>query len=144
MPNANYTQTITLYNCLHAVDSQDKKDHWYRHVLTDCFYKAAVTRIESGTNAGMQNTYTVRVPESDQYKPYAEWAELLEEERKECFTAAVDDIVIAGECTEEITGATGQTAVQIMKRHKPDAFKVTAFSDNTKFLTAKHYRLGGG
>ena len=53
------------------------------------------------------------------------------------------DIVVYGECAEEITGTSGQTATQIMNHHKPNAFKVTASADNTKFPAAKHYRLGG-
>lgn len=143
MPNANYVHTITLYNCLRAADSADKKDHWYRHVLDECYYKASVTRTDSGTSAGMQNTYTVRIPESLQYKPYSVWATLSDEERSAFFTMNLDDIVVHGMCMEEITGSAGQTAVQVMKRHKPDAFKVTAVSDNTAALAAKHYRLGG-
>ena len=34
---------------------------------------------------------------------------------------------------DEITGVSGQTAAQVLNRHKPNAFKVTAFSDNTSF-----------
>ena len=30
-----------------------------------------------------------------------------------------------------------------MRRHKPNAFRVTAFSDNTGHRLGKHYRLGG-
>lgn len=143
MPNPNYTHTITLYNCMSAADSPDKKDHWYRHVLQDCYYKAAVTRVESGTSAKMQNVYTVRIPESQNYKPYREWCGLAEEDRKTCFTLHLDDIVVAGECLEEITGASGQSAVQVMNRYKPDAFKATAVSDNSKAFMARHYRIGG-
>ena len=54
-----------------------------------------------------------------------------------------DDIVVKGECREEITGESGQTAAQVLNRHKPEAFRITAFSDNTGFGAAKHYRLGG-
>lgn len=143
MPNANYVHTITLYNCLRAADSVDKKDQWYRHVLNDCYYKAAVMRAESGTSASQQNTYIARIPQSEQYRPYAVWTSLPEVEKGQCFTMNLDDIVVAGECSDEITGAAGQAAVQLLKRHKPDSFKVTAVSDNTKALYAKHYRLGG-
>lgn len=141
--NPNYTHTITLYNCLAAADSTDKKDHWYRYVLPGCYYKAAVTRVDGGTSAKMQNVYTVRIPEDKAFRPYREWCGLGDEERKECFTLRLDDIVVAGDCREEITSAGGQTAVQLMNRYKPDAFKVTAVSDNTAALSAKHYRLGG-
>lgn len=143
MPNASYVHTITLYNCLRAADSPDKKDHWYRHILHDCYYKSSVVRVDSGTSAGQQNVYTVRIPESPQYRPYADWLKLVEEERKKYFTMQLDDVVVHGECREEITGASGQTAVQLMKRYKPDSFKVTAVSDNSRALCAKHYRLGG-
>lgn len=141
--NPNYRHTITLYNCLKAADSPDKKDHWYRKELGCCYYKAAITRVDSGASAGMQNTYTVRIPESDRYLPYADWAELPDSEREKYFTASLDDIVIAGVCGEEITGASGQAAAQVLQRHKPDAFKVTAVSDNTRAPLERHYRLGG-
>lgn len=141
--NPNYTHTITLYNCLKSNDSKDKKDHWYRHVLTCCYYKASVTRTDSGSSAGMQNTYTVRIPESPQYKPYHVWAALSDEERRESFTMNLDDIAVHGECMEEITDESGHRAVQVMNRSKPDSFKVTAVSDNTAAMAAKHYRLGG-
>ena len=147
--NPNYNQTITLYNCLKAADNPEKKDIWYRHVLSECYYKAAINRMESGARSGigmiaaMQSVYTVRIPQSAAYRPYHEWAKLSEAERRQCFTGRLDDIVIVGNCEEEITGLAGQTATQVMGRYKPDAFKVTAFSDNTKVPMAKHYRLGG-
>lgn len=141
--NPNYGHTITLYNCMKATDAPDKKDHWYRHELSGCYYKAAVTRTDTGIGAGMQNVYTVRIPESDRYKPYGEWAGLTEDDRPRYFTMDLDDIVISGSCGEEITRHSGQTAAQVLKRHKPDAFKVTAVSDNTRGMFAKHYRLGG-
>lgn len=141
--NPNYRHVITLYNCLKAADSPDKKEHWFSQVLENCYYKAAVIRVDTGTSAGMQNTYTVRIPESARYLPYAAWVRLAEEKREKYFTVSLDDIVVAGICTEAITGAGGQAAVQVLKRYKPDAFKVTAVSDNTKALYERHYRLGG-
>lgn len=141
--NPNYRHTITLYNCLKVADSPDRKDHWYRRVLSGCYYKAAVTRIESGTNAGVQNTYVVRIPKHERYRPYAVWAQLPEKEREKFFTMSLDDLVLYGERKEEITGSVGQTAVQLMKRYKPDAFKVTACADNTRSQIEQHYRLGG-
>ena len=93
----------------------------------------------NGTQASVQNTYVVRIPEDDRYLPYAEYKDSPEEH----FTASQGDIVIYGECLDEITGVSGQTAAQVLNRHKPNAFKVTAFSDNTSFPLAKHYRLGG-
>lgn len=142
--NPNYMHTITLYNCLKACDSADKKDHWYRIVLNDCYYKAAISRADSGTmNAGQKNVYVVRIPADERYRHYPEWAALPDDLRGRYFTMSLDDVVIYGNCLEEITGESGKTAVQITKYHKPGAFKVTACSDNTRAPVERHYRLGG-
>lgn len=141
--NPNYRHTITLYNCLKATDSPDRKDHWYRTVLNNCYYKAAVSRVDSGTSAGARNTYVVRIPKNPNYLPYAEWVKLSMEQRNRYFTMNLDDVIVYSDCKEEITGESGMTAVQLMKRKKPDAFKVTACSDNTRAPAEKHYRLGG-
>lgn len=141
--NPNYNHTITLYNCLRAEDAPEKKDIWYRHVLHNCFYKAVVVRVESDKGVRMTNTYTVRIPESPEYKPYHEWAKLSEELRASYFTFRADDIVLKGECQDEITGVVPYTAAQILNVYKPDAFRVTAISDNTNAVSGKHYRLGG-
>lgn len=143
--NPNYNQTITIYNCLRAADnSNDTKDVWYRTVLEECFYKNVIGRTEYVDKAPkMESAYTVRIPESEKYRPYHEWVKLPDEERSRYFTCSQKDIVIQGECSEEITGVSPNTASQILSRYKPDAFVVTAFSDNTSHICGKHYRLGG-
>lgn len=137
--NQNYIHTITLYNRIQAADSKDKKEHWKRTVLHNCFWKAQVNTGFNGTQASVQNTYVVRIPKDGRYLTYAEYKDSPEEH----FTVSQGDIVICGECAEEITVESGKTAAQVLNRYKPSAFKVTAFSDNTSFPLAKHYRLGG-
>lgn len=108
-------------------------------MLRGCFWKTVINTGFFGTQASVQNTYVVRIPENSHYRPYAEYINA----NRGFFTASAGDIVVKGECKEEITGEGGQTAAQILNRHKPDAFKVTAFSDNTGFPVGRHYRLGG-
>ena len=143
--NPNYNQTITLYNCLRAADNPDeKKDIWYRKVLERCFYKSAIGRSEyASRDPKMVSDYTVRIIESDRYKPYHEWINLPEEQREQYFTCSIKDIVVKGTCEEEITSISPNTAAELLSRYKPDAFVVTAFSDNTSHMKAKHYRIGG-
>lgn len=137
--NPNYVHTITLYNRIRAADTEDKKEHWIKTVLHNCFYKAQVNTSFQGTQASVSGTYVVRIPEDQRYLPYADFIK----SPKGHFTVSADDIVVCGSCGEEITGEAGYTAAQVLQRHKPNAFKVTAFSDNTAFRIAKHYRLGG-
>lgn len=137
--NPNYVHTITLYNRIRAADTEDGKEHWAKTVLPNCFYKSEVSACFADTQASVSNTYTVRIPRDRRYLPYAEFVK----DPKGHFTVSLDDIVIYGICNEDITGESGRTAVQVLQRHRPNAFKVTAFSDNTAFRMAKHYRLGG-
>lgn len=137
--NPNYCHTITVYSRIQARDSEDRKEHWKRTVLRNCFYKSKISTVMNGTQASVQNTYTVRIPEDDRYLPYVDFVK----DQKGHFTLSQDDIVVYGECTEEITGEAGNRAAELLGRHKPNAFKVTAFSDNTAFPVSKHYRLGG-
>ena len=138
MINPNYCHTITLYNCLKARDNPDKKEVWKRTVLEKCFYQSSNTLVQNGTEATMANTYTVRIPQDARYLPYRNWAG-----QEEYFTVSEGDIVVCGECQDEITGESGKTASEILRKNKPNAFKVTSFSDNTSHRMGKHYRLGG-
>lgn len=143
--NPNYNQTITLYNCFRAVDNPNaKKDIWKKTVLKDCFYKNIMGRSEyADKDPKMQNVYTARIPVSEKYKPYHEWIQLPDEERANYFTCSQKDIVVKGECSENVTGSSPYTATELLARYKPDSFVVTAFSDNTSHRVGKHYRLGG-
>lgn len=136
--NPNYVNTITLYNRIRASDTKDRKEKWIRTVISGCFYKALVNTVLT-TQATVSNTYTVRIPKDSRYLPYPEFLK----NPTGHFTVSMDDIVVAGICQEEISGTDGHTATQLLTRNKPNAFKVTAFSDNTNHLTNKHYRLGG-
>lgn len=122
--NPNYVHTITLYHKVSAAG----KEHWAKTVFHNCFWKSVVNTGFNGTQASVQNTYVARIPEESCLEPLS----ILQ-----------GDIVILGECKEEITGTSGQTAAQVLNWNKPNAFKVTAFSDNTSFPVDRHYRLGG-
>lgn len=137
--NPNYVHTITLYNRIRAADTEDRRERWVRTVLPDCFFKSRIVVGYTGQQAEAGNTYVVRIPQDERYRPYREFAAAPEG----YFTLSTGDIVVCGQCEDEITGESGQTAAQVLERHKPDAFKVSAVTDNTSFRLAKHYRLGG-
>lgn len=141
--NPNFTQTITLYNHVPARYTPEKKERWYRKVLDQCFFKAETRVVKLNEEASKESTYTVRIPPSDKYLPYPEWVATTEDGKKQYFTMAEDDIVVLGECLEEVTGEKGATATEVLLRHKPDAFQVTSIADNTARRLGKHYRLGG-
>ncbi len=118
--NPNYIHTITLY--------RNRNGAWSKTVLHNCFWKAGIAVTQNGTEALQANTYTVRIP--------------LKEAGAD-FAVMTDDIVVLGNCVDEITKSSPDTAAEVLQRKKPNAFRVTAFSDNTSHRMDKHYRLGG-
>lgn len=142
--NPNYNHAITVFNCLKAADNPNsKKDTWQKTVIHDCYYKNVMGRVDSEKSSKMQNVYTARIPKSDDYLPYHEWAKKSDDARTSYFTFSLGDIIVKGECDDLITGSSPNTATELLDRYKPDAFLVTAFSDNTYHQVSKHYRVGG-
>lgn len=119
--NPNYVHTITHYHKL-------PDGSWTRRVLHNCFFKAVTNVSQVSTQAAVSNIYTVRIPLEEAGLGYA---------------VSLDDMVMLGECADVISNTAGNRAAEILRRYKPNAFMVSAFSDNTSHLMDKHYRLGG-
>lgn len=120
--NRNYVHTVTLYR-------RQADGSYSRTVLKNCFWKAVTELVQSGTEVSMRNAYTVRIP--------------VEAVTGGLAVSLNNDMVILGECLDEVSNSAGYRAAEVLSRYKPNAFKVTAFSDNTGHLCDRHYRLGG-
>jgi hypothetical protein len=118
MPNPNYTHTITLFH----KKLVDKKEIWTSSVISNCFYKCETTISQNGTDVSKSNTYTARIPQGD-------------------IDVSMDDIVVYGSVIDEI--GKDMNATQLLHKYKPDAFRITSISDNTRYKFGKHIRLGG-
>lgn len=117
----NYTDTITYYH--------KGPNGWTRDVYDGCFFRSAITVVQSDTSERVVNTYTVRIP-YDVAGP--------------AFAASPGDIIIKGMCTDTIDDSfKGSRAAEVLNAHKPDAFRVSAVSDNTGRPIDKHWRMGG-
>lgn len=118
--NPNYVDTITIFR------KQDGA--WVKNVLHNCFWKSKIESVQNGTEVNKVNTYTVRIPL---------------EVAGEGFKVSTGDVAALGECQDEITMKSPNTASEVLNRNKPEAFAVTAYADNTSHLMDKHYRFGG-
>lgn len=134
-----WTHTVTVLNRRAGRDSPDHLDAWKKTVLRDCFWAGKQTRGQSGrmtasTEVSEGASYLLRVPQDAGCRTYREWKEDMEG-----FTFSTGDYIIRGEVTEEITPETVQAVVE---SHRPDAFEVQLFKDNTDG-PLPHYRLEG-
>lgn len=145
MPNPNYRDTITIYNCLKAKDNDTKADQWYPTVLTGCFFQSTVAQTVNGQTLSMASSYLARIPDAHgdnaAYMPYAEWAALPD--KKGYFTVSENDVIIKGSVVQNITGKSPNTMAELLASRKPEAFRVRVFKDNTGFPVGKHYRVSG-
>lgn len=129
-----WTDTVTVLNRRDGLDSPDHLDTWKKTVLRGCFWAGEQTRRQSGQEINEGASYLLRVPQSADYRPYLEWKAGMEG-----FTFSPGDYVILGEAAEEIAPETVQ---RVVEQHRPDAFEIRKFKDNTKGPLS-HYRLEG-
>ena len=119
MPNPNYNHDITVYH--------KNGTAFERRVLSGVFFHAQQVTTTGGTSASVNNVYVVRIPKNGAGIGY---------------DIKAGDIIVHGVVADEVTGAKGATATDILAKYKPDAFKVTAVSDNTHGFDP-HIKIGG-
>lgn len=129
-----WNDTVTVLNKRDGLDSPYGLDTWKKAVLRGCFWAGEQTQGQSGQEISGGAAYLLRVPKSADYRPYRDWKADMEG-----FTFSPGDYIILGEAVEEITPETVQ---RVVERHRPDAFQVREFKDNTRG-PLPHYRLEG-
>lgn len=130
--NENFNSTITLYNLFASSDG----DIWKKTVLQNCFARVEIIKSVSGNELSMASSFTVRIPASESYLPYENWA------AANCvgWTLRAGDIVVIGEVRDEITPE--KNAVQLLAKYKSRAFKIREFADNS-IHAQPHYKVVG-
>lgn len=135
-----FRHTVTVLNKLDGRDSPDHLDRWKKTVLRHCTWKekrtqGASSRLSTASEVNEDTGYLVRVPPSEDYRPYREWAADMRG-----FTFSPGDYVIMGEVTQEITA---ETVLAVVQYYRPAAFEVTLFQDNAGTGILDHYRVEG-
>ncbi len=130
--NENFNRAITLYNLFISPDG----DVWKRTVLQNCFARVEIIKSVSGNEISAASSFTVRIPASESYLPYENWA------AANCvgWTLRAGDIVVMGEVRDEITPE--KNAAKLLAKYKDSAFKIRAFTDNSRY-TQPHYKVAG-
>lgn len=136
--NPNFNQTVTIYNCLKSKDTEDHKAQWWKKTLHNCSWTGD---IKTGQKERTDQTKTpetvVRIPiQTDlEYLPYTEW----KNNPSASFTLNPGDVVILGECDDEITGISPDTASEFIQKHS-ECFMIQLVKDNTRCLGFKHLK----
>lgn len=110
-------------------------DSWKKTVLKDCTWVSEQVMSMEGIKVNLSAKYTVRIPQSSNYKPYHEW-----KSKMQGFTVSEGDYIIKGTIPYEVTP---ENVLQIVSSHRPNAFEIRIFKDNTDLGYENHYKVVG-
>lgn len=120
------SQKVTIVNRLKGVDNDSGKDIFYKKTLNDCVWMGKQIGSRNGNEMIYTEGYQVHIPRNQEctYFEYKDW--IAKENLDDCFTLSVDDYVILGEVTEEITP---NNVTKIIQKYKPNAFQIRLHDD---------------
>ena len=140
-----WDDTITLYN--KYIEPGTKRVKWFRHVLTDCFYKHTVEKITVGKTTIDANVSVCRIRVSDDFIDKKSWMAMSDDEKALYFTLSGGDIIVADEIDFEIDEYTpGQRSSDLIKDNKewPGCFTVEVVNINVGGGRGnEHYHVKG-
>lgn len=136
LPTFDYT--ITVLNKVKSTDSATGLDVWRKTVINNCAWSSNAVRNIQGSTVSVGNAFVVRVPKSPDYHPYSEWKDNVDNG----FTFSTGDYIIKGEIEEDVI--TPNNVLNIVSKHRPEAFEIRYFKDNTGTVElAEHYHIEG-
>ena len=158
--------TLTIYNKF--TDPQTQVITWYKHVLTNCFWKYIGNKITIGETIIETNDTICRIPIQQSgeiavagigvvgvttagagslYLDRYIWESLPNDKMADFFTLGVGDIIIKGEVDDIIDEYTsGHRSSDIMAKYKrlQGCIMIEAFSINTGIgRNSEHYYVKG-
>lgn len=126
-----FDDTVTLYN--KYIDPVTKRVTWYRHVITDCFYKHTIEKVTVGKTTLDSNVSICRIRVSDDFIDKKSWLALSDEERSKKFTLSGGDIIVADDVDFEIDEyASGKRSSDLIKEFTdwPGCFTIETVNIN--------------
>lgn len=137
-----WDKTITLYN--RYEDEQTGVIKWYRHKLSNCFYKRTNNNVSVGGVRLLTDTTTVRIPAQAGYLPPYLWNNQPNDRKRNNMTLQSGDLIFLGEVSEEIDEYTsGKRSSDLITKYKAlGSVFVTSVNIND-FMYGQHYLVKG-
>ena len=111
-----WNKTITIYN--KHEDKQTGLIKWYRHILSDCFFKTTNNRINVGSVSISSDDTIVRIPAQECYIPPFDWNNLRDDIKQYYFTINKGDLIFLGEVSEDIDEYTpGKRSSDLIEKY---------------------------
>lgn len=137
--------TVTIYNKF--VDPQTQVITWFRHVVSDCFWRLEGSTVRVGDVTLDSKAVICRIPKDDAFLEKQEWLKLPNDEMDDYFTLGQGDIIVKGECEEEIDENTkGYRSNDLLSKYREyqAVLEITDFVNDTGIgRNNEHYFVRG-
>ena len=137
--------TITIYNKF--TDVQTRLVRWYRHVITNTFWKYSGNKIVVGNTVLETKDIICRIRKDEAFREKHEWIDIPNDEMSQYFTLAPGDIIVKGEVEDVIDEYTsGARSTDLVKKYKAlqGCMEIQEFSNNTNGGRGnEHYYVKG-
>lgn len=140
MPNY-WNKTITVFNKYE--DEQTGLITWYKHILTNCFWKETNNEITVGNVRLQSNGHIIRITQNPLYASPKDWQSLTNDKKAEKFTLQTGDILYKGETDFVIDEMiAGQRSSDFLAKNEYNICTIKAVNENTD-LPNGHYYIRG-
>lgn len=137
--------TVTIYNKF--VDTQTQLVHWYKNVVSDCFWQLSGTTVKVGDVTLDSKSAVCRIPKDDRFLEKQEWVKKPNYEMQNYFTIAQGDIIVKGICEEEIDEYTdGHRSTDLLGKYREyqACMEISEYSNNTGLGRNNEHYLARG
>lgn len=112
-----WDSTLTIYNKYE--NKLTNQVTWYRHVLSNCFWKDAGNKVTINDVVLETNNIIARIPEQENFRERYVWVDIPSDQKENYFTLGEGDIVIKGEVEDEINEyQSGHRSSDLLKKYK--------------------------
>lgn len=112
-----WEDTITIYN--RYEDPLTRIVQWFRHTITNCFWKDTGNKITVGDTVLETNDIICRIPQNEAFLPAYEWVNKPNDKKADFFTIGKNDIIVKGAVEDIIDEHTsGHRATDLIAKYK--------------------------
>lgn len=140
-----WNTTVTVYNKF--TDTQTSVVHWFRNVVTDCFWQLSGTEVRVGGTVLDSKSIVCRIPKDERFLEKQDWIALPNDEMDDYFTLAQGDIIVKGECefvVDEYTKGHRSSDLLSQYRDYQACMEITEWSNNTGIGRNNEHYLARG
>lgn len=120
-----FNDKVTIYNDIPSDGVNTRQFH--RYVIDRCNIQKGVLQSADGTIEKVVNAQAITTKDVEHYKTPLEYALLPADEKKNYFTANVNDFVVLAEVDDVVT--TSREFQELQSKYKNNGFSVTAVNE---------------